>query len=92
MVALLLDENLSPRAAMELRADGHDVVHLRERGRLGISDPEVLDLAFDEDRVLITANVGDFRRLAGSRDLHAGSSSCSTGAFEETSSSRSSAG
>lgn len=72
MVKLLLDENLSPRAAVDLRADGHDAVHLRERGRLGIADPEVLELAFAEDRVLVTANVADFRRLAAARDLHAG--------------------
>lgn len=72
MVKLLLDENISPRAAIDLRADGHDVVHLRERGRLGIADPEVLELAFGEDRVLVTANVGDFRKLAAARDLHAG--------------------
>lgn len=69
---LLLDENLSPRVAVDLRTDGHDVVHLRERGRLGISDPEVLALAFAEDRVLVTANVADFRKLAAARELHAG--------------------
>jgi hypothetical protein len=32
----------------------------------------VLELAFGEDRVLVTANVGDFRKLAAARDLHAG--------------------
>lgn len=72
MVKLLLDENISPRVAIALRADGNDVVHLRERGRLGIPDPEVLELAFGEDRALVTANVGDFRKLAAARDLHAG--------------------
>jgi predicted nuclease of predicted toxin-antitoxin system len=72
VVELLPDENLSPRAAVGLRADGHDVIHLRERGRLGISDPEVLALALVEDRVLVTANVADFRKLAAARDLHAG--------------------
>jgi predicted nuclease of predicted toxin-antitoxin system len=72
VLKLLLDENLSPRAAIDLRADGVDVAHLRERGRLGISDPEVLALAFAEDRALVTANVSDFRKLAGSCELHAG--------------------
>lgn len=72
MVKLLLDENLSPRAAVQLRADGFDVVHLRERGRLGMSDPDVLELAFAEDRVLVTANVADFRKLASAREIHAG--------------------
>jgi predicted nuclease of predicted toxin-antitoxin system len=55
-----------------LRAEGHNVIHLRERGRLSIADPEVLDLAFGEDRVLVTANVDDFRKLAAARELHAG--------------------
>lgn len=72
MVKLLLDENLSPRAALDLRDEGHDVIHLRERGRLGIADPEVLELAFAEDRALVTANVGDFRKLAAAREVHAG--------------------
>ena len=48
------------------------MVHLRERGRLGISDLEVLDLAFGEDRILVTANGGDFRKLAAAREIHAG--------------------
>lgn len=39
MVKLLLDENLSPGVAIERRGDGHDMAHLRERGRLGIADP-----------------------------------------------------
>jgi len=72
VVKLLLDENLSPRVAIDLRADGHDVAHLRERGRLGTADPEVLELAFGEDRLLVTANVGDFRKLAAAREVHAG--------------------
>jgi predicted nuclease of predicted toxin-antitoxin system len=72
VVKLLLDENLSPRAALDLRDEGHDVIHLRERGRLGIADPEVLELAFAEDRALVTANVGDFRKLAAAREVHAG--------------------
>ncbi len=48
------------------------MAHLRERGRLGIADPEVLELAFAEDRVLVTANVGDFRKLAAAREVHSG--------------------
>lgn len=42
------------------------------RRRLGRSDPEVLDLAFGEDRVPVTASVGDFRKLAAAREIHAG--------------------
>lgn len=72
MVKLLLDENLSARVALDLRSEGHDVVHIRERGALGRSDQQVLDLAFEEDRVLVTANVADFQKLAGAREIHAG--------------------
>lgn len=72
MVKLLLDENLSARVALDLRSEGHDVVHIRERGALGRSDQQVLDLAFEEDRVLVTANVADFQKLAGAKEIHAG--------------------
>jgi predicted nuclease of predicted toxin-antitoxin system len=72
VVKLLLDENLSPASAAALRADGEDVVHVRERGLLGSTDRDVLDRAFDEDRVLVTANIGDFRKLVAARELHAG--------------------
>lgn len=72
MIKLLLDENISARVAVDLRREGHDVVHLRERGSLGISDAEVLELAFAEDRILVTANVADFRKLAAAREIHAG--------------------
>lgn len=69
---LLLDENLSPKVAEALRRDGIDAIHVRDRGLLEASDHRVLDKAFDEDRVLVTANVGDFVKLAHSRELHAG--------------------
>lgn len=32
----------------------------------------MLDKAFAEDRILVTANVGDFRKLAAASELHAG--------------------
>lgn len=70
---LLIDEDLSPLVAQRLREeDGIDAIAVRDRGKLGAKDHEVLDLAFSENRILVTANVGDFRRLASARDLHAG--------------------
>ena len=69
---LLLDENLSPKVAEWLRLAGIDAVHIRDRGLLEASDREVLEKAYTEDRILITANVGDFLKLARARDLHAG--------------------
>jgi len=49
-----------------------DAVHVRDRGHLGRTDREVLELALSEDRVLVTANVTDFERLARSSELHGG--------------------
>jgi predicted nuclease of predicted toxin-antitoxin system len=72
-VNLLLDENISPKVAEALcREDGLDACHVRDRGLLGSTDAEVLERAFVEDRVLVTANVGDFEKLARARELHAG--------------------
>ncbi len=72
-IKLLIDEDLSPRAAVTLRdEDGIDAVAVRERGALGRPDHHVLELAFREERILVTANVADFRKLARSRELHAG--------------------
>lgn len=70
---LLLDENISPKVAEELaRVDGLDACHVRDRGLLAATDAEVLERAYEEDRVLVTANVGDFLKLARARDVHPG--------------------
>ena len=71
-VKLLLDENLSPAAAVALATDGIDACHVRDRGILGATDQEVLERAFLEDRILVTLNVDDFVKLAHARELHAG--------------------
>jgi hypothetical protein len=64
-VRLLLDANLSGRRiGRSLREDGHDVLALDERVDLeGLADPEVLGLAADEGRILITRNSRDFAPL-----------------------------
>ena len=54
---ILIDEDLSPWVAHRLRVEKSiDAVHVRDRGRLGRTDREVLELAFSEDRILITAS------------------------------------
>jgi predicted nuclease of predicted toxin-antitoxin system len=69
----LVDEDLSPKIAEGQRTLDHvDAIHLRERGKLGLSDAQLLDFAFAEDRVLITADVIDFEKLAATRELHTG--------------------
>jgi predicted nuclease of predicted toxin-antitoxin system len=55
-----------------LQGEGIDICHVRERGLLAALDPEVLDRAFAEDRILVTVNVGDFVKLARAREVHAG--------------------
>lgn len=63
---LLLDANLSPRGiAAKLRKAGHDVIALAEDASFeGLADPQVLELASSEQRVLITRNSRDFAPLA----------------------------
>jgi hypothetical protein len=54
----------SPLVAEELRARGHDAVALKERDEWqSLRDPEVLALAQTEGRVVVTANLRDFRPL-----------------------------
>jgi predicted nuclease of predicted toxin-antitoxin system len=72
VVKLLLDENITPAAAVALVADGIDAYHVRDRGLEGASDVELLDRAYEEDRILVTLNVGDFEDLLRRRELHAG--------------------
>ncbi len=49
----LLDENLSPQHASELRTEGHDAVAVLEAGLSGASDEQVLRFAVESGRVLV---------------------------------------
>jgi predicted nuclease of predicted toxin-antitoxin system len=72
-VKLLFDENVSPKVAERIvKEDGIDACHVRDRGMLAATDREVLDRAFDEDRIVVTSNITDFLKLARARDIHAG--------------------
>ena len=61
----MLDAHLSGRAVGKaLVESGHDVRALDSESVLeGMEDPAVLELAFAERRVLVTANVSDFEPL-----------------------------
>ena len=68
----LIDECISPSLSRHLNGSGlHDAIHPRDRGRLRDSDRDVFALAIREDRI-VTENVGDFRKLAASVELHPG--------------------
>jgi predicted nuclease of predicted toxin-antitoxin system len=69
----IIDEDLSPRVARYLCQEFcFDTIAVRDRGLLGATDPEVLEYAFNEDRILVTANVRDFEKLAAAIEIHAG--------------------
>lgn len=60
---LLLDEQLSPVIAEQLKALGHDVVSAAEAGLAGVTDTEVLASAARDRRAVVTNNIRDFRPL-----------------------------
>jgi predicted nuclease of predicted toxin-antitoxin system len=75
---LLLDANLSPRRIGDpLRAAGHDVLALAAHTSFeGLADPQVLELATTQERILVTRNSRDFaplaRQWAEAQRTHAG--------------------
>jgi predicted nuclease of predicted toxin-antitoxin system len=69
---LLADENAETEWIGALRDDGHDVLRVVDVDELGPSatDPDVLGVATQLDRVLLTADQSDF--AAPPMDTHAG--------------------
>jgi predicted nuclease of predicted toxin-antitoxin system len=69
----LIDEDLSPVVARYLCQELLiDAVAVRDRGLLGKSDRIILEYSFNQDRILVTANVGDFERFASAVEIHGG--------------------
>lgn len=75
-IRLLLDEDVRPTLAAALRARGYDAVAVSELGKKGTKDPDLIEWASREKRVILSHNVRDFPRLSGERAkaglLHAG--------------------
>ena len=68
------DENFPLDAVIELRRLGHDVLTMFEDGRANkaLPDEAVLTRAAKLDRVLLTINRLDFKRLHNADNNHAG--------------------
>ncbi|MBI5477563.1 MAG: DUF5615 family PIN-like protein [Deltaproteobacteria bacterium] len=62
MTRLLLDMGLPRRAASDLREWSWDVAHVAERGMSRATDREILAVAAQEQRAVVTLD-GDFARL-----------------------------
>jgi hypothetical protein len=62
-VKLLLDEMLSQEIAALLRDRGHDVEAIQGSEHQELSDPEVMDVARDRQRAVVTNNLSDYRPL-----------------------------
>ncbi len=54
MIKFLLDANLSPLSAQFLRNLGHDVLSLIESKQHHLKDPEVVRLAIEQERIILT--------------------------------------
>lgn len=67
-----IDEDLSPTLATECHRAGYDATTVRDRGILQAADRQISDLCFEEDRVLVTNNAGDFLALAEEVGIHPG--------------------
>jgi predicted nuclease of predicted toxin-antitoxin system len=72
-VKLFIDESFSPQLAIRLNQTGrHDALHPLHVGRRHEPDHRVLQRCVAEDRVTVTQNARDFRRLMGEEEIHPG--------------------
>ncbi len=62
---LLLDEGLYPRSILHRTNNRHNIKHIKhDLNKGGIKDEEVYEIARKQKRIIITYNIGDFKRLA----------------------------
>lgn len=66
MISLLLDQGLPRRCAADLRGLGWDVEHVGDLGRSRATDEEILDLATEEGRAVVTLD-SDFAKILARR-------------------------
>ncbi|GAB1420699.1 hypothetical protein MASR2M15_08110 [Anaerolineales bacterium] len=70
VIRLYLDENLSPKIAVQLRRRGVDIVTVHELGLTGDTDENHLQLSTKLERSLVTADT-DFLIMAAEGVQHA---------------------
>ena len=69
----LVDECLSPGYVRDLVNRGYpDSVHPMHIGLCGARDDQIVARAFAEDRIVITANGRDYRKLLAQMEVHTG--------------------
>jgi predicted nuclease of predicted toxin-antitoxin system len=72
-VRFFIDESLSPQLAIRLNETSHhDAIHPLHVGRRGEPDHRVVERCVGEDRIIVTQNARDFRRLIGRVEIHPG--------------------
>ena len=76
-IQFYFDQNISLAVAKGLRARGVNVLTAQEAGRCGRSDPDQLQFAMIEDRVIVTFDQ-DYLALDAAGTPHAGIAWCSS--------------
>lgn len=62
---LLLDEGISPKKSLKRINSRYNIKHIKhDLNKGGIKDEEVYEIARKQKRIIITYNIGDFKRLA----------------------------
>ena len=70
---LLVDEDTQAKTLVRLLSqDGHDVLTAKDAGLNSMSDAEVMTVAINENRVLLTKNCADFLLLNTEIRRHSG--------------------
>jgi predicted nuclease of predicted toxin-antitoxin system len=75
LIRFYLDQHMAPAIAVGLRAHKVDVLTAGEAGRCGYSDPDQLQFATAEDRVMVTFDK-DYLVLDASGVFHGGIAWC----------------
>lgn len=72
MANLYADEQFPLPVVILLRDLNHNILTVQEAGNAGLSDPEVLEFAINNNRAILTQNRRDFIKLHAKNPNHAG--------------------